>query len=84
MRIILVRHGQTDHNAKKLMQGSGVNSILNQTGRLEGSGDYPIYNRVFEFSLICVALENPRNKRQNWPIQKFYRSISPQPCTHLL
>ena len=47
MRIILVRHGQTDHNAKKLMQGSGVNSILNQTGRLEGSADYLIYNEFW-------------------------------------
>ena len=32
IRLILVRHGQTDHNKLKLMQGSGVNSLLNETG----------------------------------------------------
>lgn len=35
VRIILVRHGQTEHNAQKLMQGSGVNSRLNQVGKSE-------------------------------------------------
>jgi len=32
IRMILVRHGQTDFNRKHLLQGSGINSSLNETG----------------------------------------------------
>jgi broad specificity phosphatase PhoE len=32
-KIYLIRHGQTDFNLKNIVQGSGVNSSLNDTGR---------------------------------------------------
>ena len=35
IRLFLVRHGQTDYNLKHLLQGSGINSSLNQTGQNE-------------------------------------------------
>lgn len=35
IRLFLVRHGQTDYNLKHLLQGSGINSSLNQTGKNE-------------------------------------------------
>ena len=35
IRLFLVRHGQTDYNLKHLLQGSGINSSLNQTGQDE-------------------------------------------------
>ena len=35
IRLYLVRHGQTDYNLKHLLQGSGINSSLNQTGQNE-------------------------------------------------
>ncbi|CAN5767779.1 histidine phosphatase family protein [soil metagenome] len=31
-KIYLIRHGQTDYNLQNIVQGSGVNSCLNQTG----------------------------------------------------
>ena len=33
--------------------------------------------------LNFVTLNNPKNKRQNWLIRKFWTSTFPQPCTHL-
>lgn len=31
--LYLVRHGETDYNRKRIMQGGGIDSCLNQTGR---------------------------------------------------
>ncbi len=35
-RLFLVRHGETDYNKTKIIQGGGVNSDLNETGRRQG------------------------------------------------
>ncbi len=32
-RIYIIRHGETDYNRKKLMQGRGIDAPLNETGR---------------------------------------------------
>ena len=34
-KIYITRHGQTDFNKKGIVQGSGVDSDLNETGRLQ-------------------------------------------------
>lgn len=34
-KIYLVRHGQTDYNLKGIVQGSGIDAPLNDTGRLQ-------------------------------------------------
>ncbi len=45
-KIYLIRHGQTDYNLKGLVQGSGVNSDLNQTGRDQAAKFYEYYKNI--------------------------------------
>lgn len=55
-KIILVRHGQTDYNKKGIVQGSGIDASLNDTGReqaaqfWEAYKDYP-FERVYTSEL---------------------------------
>ncbi len=34
-RLVLIRHGETDYNLKLLVQGRGIDSDLNQMGKLQ-------------------------------------------------
>lgn len=45
-KIYLVRHGQTDFNLQGIVQGSGVDSSLNDTGRAQARAFYKIYGTV--------------------------------------
>jgi broad specificity phosphatase PhoE len=45
-KIYLVRHGQTDYNLQGIVQGSGINTSLNETGRLQASMFYQHYKDV--------------------------------------
>lgn len=41
--IHLIRHGQTDYNKQNIIQGSGIDSNLNETGRLQAGLFYEAY-----------------------------------------
>jgi broad specificity phosphatase PhoE len=45
-KIYLIRHGQTDFNLKGIVQGSGVNSDLNETGRQQAEAFYARYKDI--------------------------------------
>lgn len=56
-KIFLIRHGQTDYNLNGIVQGSGVNSSLNQTGQLQAGAFYEHYSgsgvsKIFVSALI--------------------------------
>lgn len=42
MKLLVVRHGQTDANANKLLQGSKLDPPLNETGILQAKGVLPL------------------------------------------
>ncbi len=44
--IYLIRHGQTDYNLKGIVQGSGIDSDLNETGRKQAQAFYNAYNHL--------------------------------------
>ncbi len=44
--IYLVRHGQTDFNLQKIVQGRGIDSDLNETGRWQADRFYTKYKNV--------------------------------------
>lgn len=52
--IYLVRHGQTDYNLKGIVQGSGVDSSLNPTGRQQSVHFYEKY-RDMRFDLVITS-----------------------------
>jgi len=44
--IYLIRHGQTDYNLKGVVQGRGINSHINETGRWQAERFYERYKTV--------------------------------------
>ncbi|QDA61320.1 histidine phosphatase family protein [Hymenobacter jejuensis] len=45
-KIYLIRHGQTDFNVRGIVQGSGVDSDLNETGRRQAARFFAAYKHV--------------------------------------
>lgn len=52
--LYLIRHGQTDYNLNGIIQGSGVDSDLNQTGREQAQQFYQSYKDK-SFDLIITS-----------------------------
>lgn len=51
--IYIIRHGQTEYNALRIIQGSGVDSDLNDVGRAQGQAFYQKYKHIpFEVALV--------------------------------
>jgi probable phosphoglycerate mutase len=56
-KIFVVRHGQTDYNLKGVVQGSGINAPINETGKKQAEAFYHRFkqipfDRVYFSSLI--------------------------------
>lgn len=45
-KIYLIRHGQTDFNLQGIVQGSGVDSSLNDFGRAQAQSFYEMYKHI--------------------------------------
>jgi probable phosphoglycerate mutase len=45
-KVYIVRHGQTDFNARGIVQGSGVDSSLNEKGRAQAEAFYEAFKGV--------------------------------------
>lgn len=71
-KIYLVRHGQTDYNLQGIVQGSGVDSSLNDTGRAQALAFYLSYRDV-KFDRIYTS----RLKRTTESVQSFIGSGVP-------
>ena len=54
-KIYLIRHGQTDYNLKGYVQGSGVDSDLNQTG-LEQAAKFYVHYKDVPFKKVYTSL----------------------------
>lgn len=52
--IYLIRHGETDYNRRGVVQGSGVDSDLNEMGRAQAQAFFQAYQHV-PFSKIYVS-----------------------------
>ena len=65
-QIYLLRHGQTDFNVQGIVQGSGVNSDLNDQGRRQAALFWARYKAV-PFSRIYTS----RLKRTQQSVQRF-------------
>lgn len=53
-KIYLTRHGQTDFNRKGIVQGSGIDSDLNELGRAQASAFFD-YHRDLSFDKLYVS-----------------------------
>lgn len=67
--IYIIRHGQTEFNRRGIVQGSGVDTDLNETGRLQASRFYHHYSDV-PFKNIYVS----NLKRTQQTVEPFIRA----------
>lgn len=58
--IYLIRHGETDFNLRGIVQGGGVDSDLNETGRQQGSSFFSRYGDLQFDRVYCTALKRTR------------------------
>lgn len=52
--IYILRHGQTDFNKRGIVQGSGIDAPLNETGRKQAKAFHKVYNNI-DFDRIYVS-----------------------------
>jgi len=55
-----VRHGETDYNKRGIVQGSGVDSSLNDTGRQQAKAFYEKYKAISFNKIICSKLKRTK------------------------
>ena len=54
MTLYIIRHGETELNRQNIVQGSGVDSNLNNTGRRQAQLFYQYY-RTVKFDLVLTS-----------------------------
>lgn len=65
--IYFIRHGQTDYNKKGIVQGSGVDSNLNEVGLFQAEQFYNFYKDKIEFDLVIhSALKRTKQTVTPW------------------
>lgn len=65
-RLYIIRHGETDLNKNKVVQGRGVNADLNDTGRQQSEAFYQCYKDIPFDKVYTSAL-----KRTHQTVAKF-------------
>jgi broad specificity phosphatase PhoE len=63
-KIYLVRHGQTDFNLRGIVQGSGVNSSLNDYGRAQAAAFHDHYHHIPFDKIYTSALKRSQESVQ--------------------
>ena len=59
--LYLVRHGETDYNRDGIVQGSGIDSVLNETGRAQAQA---LADRLADASVDAVYASTLRRAKQ--------------------
>jgi broad specificity phosphatase PhoE len=59
-KIYLIRHGQTDYNLRGIVQGSGVDSSLNENGRRQSEAFYKQYHSINFDAVYTSALRRTK------------------------
>ncbi|MHA7129055.1 histidine phosphatase family protein [Algoriphagus namhaensis] len=65
-KIYLVRHGQTDFNLKGVVQGSGIDAPINETGEAQAAAFFEHYKGVKFDQLYHTALVRTRQSIQHF------------------
>jgi broad specificity phosphatase PhoE len=76
-KIYLVRHGQTEFNKKGIVQGSAVNSSLNDTGRAQAHAFYQAYKHIPFDAVYTSALNRSIESVQAFIDQSIPHFIRP-------
>jgi broad specificity phosphatase PhoE len=77
LRLFLLRHGETDYNLQKIVQGGGIDSDLNVTGYLQGEMFYDRYRSARFDAIYCSGLKRTRQTLHGFEADG--RAIHPLP-----
>ncbi|MEO1515154.1 MAG: histidine phosphatase family protein [Bacteroidota bacterium] len=67
--IYIIRHGQTEFNRQHIIQGSGVDSSLNDTGRQQAKAFFDHYKEV-PFELVLTSSLKRTRETASWFIDR--------------
>ncbi|MEQ1585005.1 MAG: histidine phosphatase family protein [Cyclobacteriaceae bacterium] len=65
-KIYIIRHGQTDFNLQGIVQGSGVDSSLNDHGRAQADSFYQMYKNIPFDKIYTSSLKRTRESVENF------------------
>ena len=65
-KVYLIRHGQTDFNLKNIVQGSGVDTDLNELGRKQAQAFFDAYKHVKFDKIYTSALKRSQQSVQGF------------------
>lgn len=63
-RIYLMRHGETDYNAQNIVQGGGIDSVLNSVGHHQSGLFYEAYKKTSFSAVYSSPLQRARQTLQ--------------------
>lgn len=64
--IYLIRHGETDYNRRNIVQGGGIDSDLNETGRSQGAAFFKQYGHLGFDRVYCTELKRTRQTLEHF------------------
>jgi len=74
MKLFLLRHGETEFNKLRIVQGSGVDAPLNETGQYQAQKFFEKYKNVPFEAVYCSSLQRTYQTIKNfewlYPINK--------------
>lgn len=65
-KIYLVRHGQTDFNLKGVVQGSGIDAPINETGIAQANAFFKVYEQIPFDQIYHTGLIRTKQSIQNF------------------
>ncbi|WP_144603461.1 histidine phosphatase family protein [Algoriphagus algorifonticola] len=65
-KIYLVRHGQTDFNLRGVVQGSGIDAPINETGRAQAKAFFEAYQNITFDQVYHTALIRTRQSIESF------------------
>ncbi|QDH79554.1 histidine phosphatase family protein [Echinicola soli] len=71
-KIYLVRHGQTDYNLQGVVQGSGIDAPINETGKKQAEAFYEAHKHIKFDKIYYTGLQRTRQS-----IEKFLNNGVP-------
>ena len=77
-KLFIVRHGETDFNKLGIVQGSGVDSPLNETGLEQARMFYEFYVHVPFDKVYISALQRTKQSVQHFLNAQFPHEVLPE------
>lgn len=73
MKLYFLRHGQTDYNLKQIVQGGGIDSDLNATGKAQAEAFYDTYQHLSFDSVYASTLKRTHQTLAPWSQKAGYQ-----------